>query len=164
MAILRATTLHIPVIICSIALGKKQGALVGLVFGFMSLIINTISPTVTSFVFSPFISGSVLSLAIAIIPRVCIGYVSGWLYEKLSNQKNFSIIFSAFIGSLTNTILVLMGIYVLFGDSYANALHQSFEKLLPYFLTIMATNGILEAMVGSIISYIVLKPLLKIVK
>ena len=48
---LRATTLHIPVIIAGIVLGKKQGAGIGLVFGISSLVINTIQPTLTSFVF-----------------------------------------------------------------------------------------------------------------
>ena len=75
---LRATTLHIPVIIAGIVLGKKQGAQIGLVFGLSSLIINTIQPTITSFVFSPFISGSLWSLVIAIMPRVCIGYIAGY--------------------------------------------------------------------------------------
>ena len=42
---LRATTLHIPVIIAGIVLGKKQGAGIGLVFGISSLVINTIQPT-----------------------------------------------------------------------------------------------------------------------
>ena len=63
---LRATTLHIPVIIAGIILGKKGGMIIGLVFGLSSLFYNTISPTVTSFVFSPFISGSILSAIVAI--------------------------------------------------------------------------------------------------
>ena len=46
---LRATTLHIPVIIAGIVLGKNKGAQVGLVFGLSSLFINTIQPTITSF-------------------------------------------------------------------------------------------------------------------
>ena len=50
---LRATTLHIPVIIAGIVIGKNQGAFVGLVFGLCSLFTNTITPTVSSFIFSP---------------------------------------------------------------------------------------------------------------
>ena len=69
---MRATTLHIPVIIAGIVLGKNKGAFLGLVFGISSLIINTIQPTITSFVFSPFLSGSFMSVIIAIVPRVCI--------------------------------------------------------------------------------------------
>ena len=50
----RATIIHIPVIIGSILLGPKQGAVLGLVFGLTSLVNNTVNPTATSFVFSPF--------------------------------------------------------------------------------------------------------------
>ena len=59
---LRATTMHIPVIVAAIVLGRKQGVIVGFVFGLLSLVINTIQPTATSFIFSPFISGNILSL------------------------------------------------------------------------------------------------------
>ena len=83
---LRATTLHIPVIIAAIVLGTKEGCLVGLVFGIFSLLNNTINPTVTSFAFSPFISGNILSAAIAIVPRVLIGFVSGEVYSLLKSN------------------------------------------------------------------------------
>ena len=51
----RATIIHIPVILGALVLGPKKGAFLGLIFGLTSLINNTMNPTVTSFVFSPFI-------------------------------------------------------------------------------------------------------------
>ncbi len=159
---LRATTMHIPVIIAGIVLGKKEGAVLGFVFGLLSFIMNTLSPTLTSFVFSPFISGNILSLVIAFVPRILIGYVSGLLYEKLTINQNLRIIISSICGALTNTILVLGGIYVIFGQSYAKAIGQSFNQLLPYFLTIITTNGLLEAIVGTIIVLMVVKAISKV--
>lgn len=53
---IRATTLHIPVILAGMLLGVKGGAITGLVFGLGSVLINTITPTITSFVFTPFYS------------------------------------------------------------------------------------------------------------
>ena len=50
----RATIIHIPVILGALVLGPKKGAFLGLIFGLTSLINNTMNPTVTSFVFSPF--------------------------------------------------------------------------------------------------------------
>ena len=85
---LRATTLHIPVIIAGIVMGKEKGAQIGLVFGLASLVMNTISPTITSFVFLPFLSGSLLSGVIAIVPRMLIGYVAGFVYEKWHQKNN----------------------------------------------------------------------------
>lgn len=159
---LRATTLHIPVIIAGIVLGKEKGAGIGLVFGLSSLNMNTIQPTVTSFVFSPFISGSILSAFIAIVPRVLIGYVAGLIYELLKGKnETIAMIVGSFLGAMTNTILVLGGIYVIFGSQYASAIGQDFSALLPYLLGIITTNGIVEAIVGTIIAVMVSRILIK---
>ena len=53
---LNATTMHIPVIIAGIVLGKKAGAELGFVFGLTSLIKATIQPGITSFCFSALLS------------------------------------------------------------------------------------------------------------
>ena len=156
---LRATTLHIPVIIAGIVLGKKQGAQIGLVFGLSSLIINTIQPTITSF-----ISGSLWSLVIAMIPRVCIGYIAGLIYEKGKSHPIPAMCLGSFIGAMTNTILVLGGIYLFFGNQYATAIGLSLTKLLPYLLTIIATTGLLETAVGTIIAVIVSRILIQFKK
>lgn len=163
---LRATTLHIPVIIAGITLGKKGGSLIGLVFGLSSLFYNTVSPTITSFVFSPFISGNILSAVIAIVPRVLIGYIAGIIFEKFQKTKfnNIGIIIAGLAGSLINTILVLGGIYFIFGQSYASAIGQDFNLLITYLIGIITTNGILEAVVGTIIALFVCKPLLAYTK
>ncbi len=161
---LRATTLHIPVIIAGIILGKEMGAVIGLVFGLSSLVVNTIQPTVTSFVFSPFISDSVMSLIIAIIPRILIGYIAGLIYEHWHHKNNLAVMsISAFCGALTNTVLVLGGIYFLFGSQYASAIGKSYQELFPYLIGIIVTNGLLEAITGTIIAVAVARVLRRFV-
>ncbi len=160
---LRATTLHIPVIIAGIVLGKEIGATIGFVFGLCSLLMNTLQPTITSFVFSPFISGSLLSLIIVFIPRILIGYVAGWLYEKIKDKNEVvAMSLGSFFGAIVNTFLVLGGIYIFFGTQYASAIGKNFEALFPYLIGIITTNGILEAIIGTIISVMVSKILIKI--
>ena len=162
---LRATLLHVPVIIAAIVLGTKPGCLIGLVFGLSSLLMNTMQPTVTSFVFSPFISGSVVSAVIAIVPRVMIGFVSGSVYQLIKNkQQTIAIAVAAFLGALTNTVLVLGGIWALFGTSYAKAIGQDASKLGSYFLAVSSTQSLLEAFVGVVIVVIVTKPLFALMK
>ncbi len=162
---LRATTLHIPVIIAAIVLGRKQGCYVGLVFGLCSLVMNTVQPTATSFVFSPFISGNLLSAVVAIVPRVMIGFVAGSIYDLLKNKNDLLAMGAgSFLGALTNTVLVLGGIFVLFGSQYANAIGKSYNALMPYFMTIVTTQSLLEAVVGSIIAVAVSKAVLKVKK
>ena len=56
LGIISATTMHIPVIIAGITLGKKAGAQLGFVFGLTSMLNATFRPLPTSFVFTPFIT------------------------------------------------------------------------------------------------------------
>ena len=53
LVVIKATLIHVPVIIGSIILGPKRGAFLGFVFGCTSLINNTINPSLLSFAFSP---------------------------------------------------------------------------------------------------------------
>ena len=119
----KATTIHIPVIIGSILLGPQKGAVLGGVFGLTSLINNTLYPTATSFVFSPFYSagafkGGWASLIICFAPRILVG-VTPWLVwhllePRLGSSRTgrlFSLGLAGFAGALTNTLLVMNGIF-----------------------------------------------------
>ena len=54
LVVIKATLIHVPVIIGSIILGPKKGAFLGSVFGATSLINNTFNTSLLSFAFSPF--------------------------------------------------------------------------------------------------------------
>lgn len=158
VGVLRITTMHVPVILTACILGVKEGMMMGCLFGISSVVINTINPTVTSFVFSPFIEvggihGNVYSLFIALVPRILIGLVAGFIYKKYQNKLGLS--FAAFLATLTNTILVLGGIYILFGTSYASSRGIAYELLKNVMLTTVFTNGLLEALVAIVVCNIV---------
>ena len=55
LPIIKATTVHIPVIVGAITLGPVAGAILGGVFGLCSLVSNTMAPSLLSFAFSPFL-------------------------------------------------------------------------------------------------------------
>ena len=173
----RATIIHIPVILGSLMLGPSKGAILGVVFGLTSLINNTINPTVTSFTFSPFYSGGNLwSLVICFIPRILIGVVAYYVYKALcllwkaaGKQKNnlFDIVSlgaAGLLGSMTNTVLVMGLIYYCFGKSYAAAKGIGFEALYDVILGVVAVNGVLEALVAAMITAVVCKVLLRVLK
>ena len=168
---LNATTMHIPVIIAGIVLGKKAGAELGFVFGLTSLIKATIQPGITSFCFSPFVtigtmSGNYKSLLIAFVPRILLGYLAGLVFVimKKNNRENLGVVVGALTGAITNTVLVLSGIYIFFGEAYASAVGVQYSTLVTVLLGVVSTNGILEAVLGAIVSlaiYKALKPILK---
>ncbi len=53
LPIIKATVLHVPVIIGALLLGPKKGAFLGGMFGLASLLKNTLVPNLSSFAFSP---------------------------------------------------------------------------------------------------------------
>ena len=152
---IKATTLHIPVIIISILLGPKEGAILGFVFGFSSMLINTFNPSLFSFCFSPFysigeISGNFSSCLIAIVPRMMIGIIAGYTYRLLS--KKLSIIIassiSGFVSTILHTAMVMSLIYVFFGKEYALTANFAYDTFLTVIQSTILTNGIMEALLA----------------
>ncbi len=163
----RATIIHIPVIIGSIVLGPVQGGFLGFLFGLTSLINNTINPTATSFVFSPFISlgetsGNLFSLLICFVPRILVGVVPHYIY-RLTNKRLGqapSLVLSGLFGSLTNTLLVMHMILLFFGRQYAAANNTAYEAIYLFILSIIGINGVPEAIVAAILTLTICKALL----
>lgn len=166
------TTIHLPVILGSLLLGPKCGAVLGGMFGLTSLIKNTTTPTVISFVFSPFYSlgdykGGIVSLLICFLPRILIGVVPYYVYQlvqKASKKSGISqcgLLLAGISGSMTNTVLVMSLIYVFFRDTYAAANGVAAEAVVPLLLGIVATNGVPEAIVAAVITVFVGRALMK---
>lgn len=153
IGLLSVTMLHIPVIICAMALGKKYGAALGFVMGFCSFYNATFSPTITSFCFTPFFSmggveGSWTSLLIAFLPRIALGYGAGAIYERLKGKNGrTAAALSGLSGALINTIGVLGGIWIFFKEPYEAVLGNTIAALL---MTTVGINSIAEAVVGVI--------------
>ncbi len=171
LVVIKATTVHIPVIIGAILLGPKAGGVLGAVFGLTSIIKNTMEPSLVSFVFSPLIpvpgeaSGSLKALLIALIPRILTGVAAGLLYRFLSrfdHKKYAASALAAVVGSLANTVLVLGGIYLLFGQQYAAAKQVAFEALTGVLMGVVLTNGLAEAFVAAVLSVLIVRPLSKV--
>lgn len=149
------TILHIPVIIGAIVMGPRCGGILGLAFGFFSML-STIfqGGTPIDMLFSPFASGApVQSLIMCYVPRILLGVIAGALYQLLSKKLpvRVSIGVSAGISALCHTVLVL-GCMWFFFDAI---------PLKEIFLTIAGINGILELAAGIVVSVCVCVPLLK---
>ncbi len=170
----RATIIHIPVIIGSILFGPVQGAVLGFVFGLTSFVNATMNPTVTSFVFTPFYSvgdihGGFGSLIICFVPRILTGVVPYYVYrlfdkigKNYSKKQTLALGMAGLTGSLTNTLLVMNFIYVLFGESYAAVQNVSVKSLYGVILSVILVNGIPEAIVAVCVVTLVTRTLLHI--
>ena len=152
---IRATTVHIPVIIGSIILGPKKGGILGFIFGLTSLYTNTFSPALTSFVFSPFVPmGNALSLVICFVPRILVGVVPYFVYRALREKSQAAgLLLAGVAGSMTNTLLVMHMIYFFFGASYGAAKNVAADMLYKVLiLPVIGINGVAEAIVAAILA------------
>ena len=143
-----ATIMHIPVIIGAIIEGPVVGITVGFIFGATSLLKALTMPTITSFAF--------VNPLVSVLPRMLIGIVAYYVY-KLTIKFTKNVFVSGWItgvmGSLVNTAVVLGMIYILYGARYAEALGESASAAKTLILTLVATNGIPEAIVvGCVVS------------
>ena len=167
LPIIKATTVHIPVIIGAIVLGPKAGAILGATFGVCSLISNTYAPTLLSFAFSPFMSttglvGAAKAVWISVGCRIFIGVVAGWLWTGLKKMKCPSILGYAicgFAGSMTNTIMVMGSIYLLFAQQYAEAKQVAVSAVYGLVMGTVTASGIPEAICATILVTMITKAL-----
>lgn len=169
LVVTKATTVHIPVILGAILFGPLAGGILGGVFGICSVIINTFTPALTSFAFSPFmsttgLSGAVKALWVAVGCRILIGVAAGWLWKALSrtrvnNWTALSIV--GFTGSMVNTVTVMGSIFLLFTQQYAQAKEVALEAVSGLILTTILANGIPEAIVSTVLVAVIGKNLLR---
>jgi uncharacterized membrane protein len=169
LGFINATTIHVPVIIGSILLGPHAGACLGFMFGLASFIRATVSPTILSFAFSPFVPvpgighGSPWALAICFIPRILVGvapwyadralrFFRGWLKPRV-----VPLFISGVIGSITNTILVMHMMFFLFKDAFAQARNIPSDTVYKAVIAIITAHGIPEAIVAGVMAAAICK-------
>lgn len=166
---MKATIMHIPVIIGACLLGPRVGAGLGALFGVTSVVMATINPNITSFVFTPFYSfneqfhGSIWSIVVAMLPRILIGVVSGYVFilvKKVIKNDTVSLMLAGISGAMTNTIGVMGLIYIFFGEQYAIAGGKDPQLLLGIIIGIIATNSVMEAIIAAILTAAVCKAVL----
>lgn len=174
LIVIKATLLHVPVIVGSIVLGPKNGAVLGAAFGITSLIKNTLEPSLLSFAFSPFYSvgdvgGNGWSVVIALVPRILVGVIPYFVYkgiEKLlkdfKKRRLIAIPIAAAAGALTNTLLVMNLIFFCFREEFAAAKNIALEAVYDVILGIIAANGIPETIVAVVLGTAVSIALLKL--
>ena len=172
LVVTKATTVHIPVILSAILLGPTAGGILGGVFGICSVLSNTMTPALTSFAFSPFLSttgvpGAMKALWVSVGCRILIGVVAGWLWKFL-RKRNVnswaSLPLVGFVGSMVNTVLVMGSIYVLFAQQYAAAKDVAREAVFGLVMTTVAFNGIPEALAAAVLVAAIGKALLRVTR
>ncbi|MGT2883902.1 ECF transporter S component [Streptococcus ferus] len=153
---IKPTIIHIPVIIASIVYGPRVGGTLGGLMGLVSVIHNTIFLMPTSYLFSPFVApGNVYSLIIALVPRIMIGILPYFVYKYLKNR--FGLLCAGAVGSATNTVLVLSGIFIFF-------VQANNSNVKAFLATIVWSNSIAELLIATVVTVIAVPRLQKLKK
>ena len=171
LPVIKATTVHIPVILGAILFGPLAGCILGGVFGICSLVSNTIAPTLLSFAFSPFLSstglvGALSALWVAVGCRILIGLVAGWLWiglklVRLPDLPALAVV--GFVGSMTNTACVMGSIYYLFAQQYAQAKQVALSAVYGLVMATVTGAGVMEAVAALVLVSAIGKALLYVV-
>ena len=170
LPVIKATTMHIPVILGAILLGPKAGAVLGSLFGLCSIWANTTAPGLLSFAFSPFMSteglvGVVKSLWIALGCRILFGLLAGWLwmiFRKLLKHEYAALPVTAAVATICHTLLVMGSIYVLLTQQYAAAKNVAISAVFGLIMGTVTASGIPEAIAAAILVTVIGKALLNL--
>ena len=168
LPVIKATTMHIPVILGAILLGPAAGAVLGGVFGLCSIWANTTSPGLLAFAFSPFMTteglpGVLKSLWIALGCRILLGVIAGWLWKglkKLLKQDYLALPVTAAVATICHTILVMGSIYLLLTQQYAQAKNVAITAVFGLVMGTVTASGIPEAIIAAVLVTVIGKALL----
>ncbi|MDF2636676.1 MAG: panT [Pelosinus sp.] len=142
---IKATVMHIPVIIGAILEGPAVGMMVGLLFGLFSVFQNMTAPNILSF--------ALLNPLVSVVPRILIGLTAYYCYKLFpSRNESVRIGVGAAVGSLTNTIGVMGMIYLLYAADFAAARGLNSDSVHTVIWGIILANGIPEAVISVLIT------------
>ncbi len=170
LPVIKATTMHIPVILGAVLLGPAAGGILGCVFGLCSIWANTTTPGLLSFAFSPFMTAEGLigvfkSLWIGLGCRICFGILAGWLWKfvkKIIPQDYIALPITAAISTIIHTLLVMGSIYILLAQQYAFAKNVGISAVFGLVMGTVTASGIPEAIVAAILVAVLGKALLRL--
>ena len=168
LPVIKATTMHIPVILGAVLLGPAAGAVLGGVFGLCSIWANTTSPGLLAFAFSPFMTteglpGVLKSLWIALGCRILLGVIAGWLWKgmkRVLKQDYLALPVTAAVATICHTILVMGSIYLLLAQQYAQAKNVAITAVFGLVMGTVTASGIPEAIIAAVLVTVIGKALL----
>lgn len=172
LPVIKATTMHIPVILGAVLLGPTAGGVLGGVFGLCSIYANTTSPGLLSFAFSPFMSqdglvGAGKSLWIGLGCRILFGIIAGWLWKlfvKVLKKDYIALPVTAAVATLCHTVLVMGSIYLLLARQYAEAKNVAVSAVFGLVMGTVTASGIPEAIAAAVLVTVIGKALIQIMK
>ncbi len=147
------TLIHIPVLIGAYLFGWKKGGIYGFFFGILSLCKAFQSP-------SGLLDAYFINPLISVLPRVAFGLLAGLFFEivkkidaqNLKALKITLLYVGTFVLTIIHSILTLGTLYLLeFQALNEMAVSNNYASFWIVILGILATNGLIEAGIATVI-------------
>lgn len=166
----RTALIHIPVIVGSLILGPKKGALLGLVFALTGFLTTTTDPDTSILILTPLEAGGKLhdqigTIAACFLPRILVGILPYYVYlgmRMLTEKQLPALAVAGLLGTLINAPLVSGFLYDLFRNTTLAASMLSPESIWQFLLSIPRAHGIPEAAVSAVLVCLICRILLRI--
>lgn len=160
------TLVHIPVLIGSMILGKKYGALLGFVFGLCSFILSFYNISTNAPFTNPLVS---------ILPRIIFGFMVVPLYNlfmKVFKNDTVSTLVAMLVSTFLHTVMVLTCIYIVWKTNFyfgvdefvANCGTLEGTNLFKYIYAVLISNGLLEMLLAGVVGTPIIKALKVLIK
>lgn len=143
-----ALLIFLPTIVTSIIQGPKSGAVMGALAGFVTLLRALLAPA------SP-LDYLFLNPLVAVLPRIFVGVVPYYIFKllnKLIKVKTISLLISGVLGALTNTLLVILMLYVVYNDEIIKISTQFGigNTFASFAIFLISTSALIESSVAGI--------------
>ncbi len=148
-----ATIIQFTVALAGIILGPKYGAIVGFFWGMMSFFNALTHPgTIGSLMFQNPVT--------ALLPRILVGVISGWLFNRFLRQRTAPIRFVGLgllgiLAALINTVGVVILTAIGFSVMHTNFTGIPNHHLLSWLIGIVSFNAIFEIIMGFILVMVI---------
>lgn len=148
-----ATIVHLPTIVTGIILGPIAGLIMGTALGIVLLLHALLRPL-------QILDPLFINPLVSVLPRMFIGVASYYGYALVKKiikkgiaSESIGAAVGGVLGSMTNTVLVLSALYIVYVDDIITGLGlTSAEEVRGVFIGIVTTNAIIEAVVAGVIS------------
>ncbi|MCY6371609.1 ECF transporter S component [Clostridium ganghwense] len=152
-----ATIMHIPVIIAAVLEGPVIGAIMGLIFGVLSIIRAVTTGNILLVAF--------LNPLVSVVPRILIGVGAYYAYKLVPGKsESIKVGVAAALGTLINTLGFLGMMFLLYAEPFAKANKIAVDTVGKTILGIGITHGIPEIIVAVIITVGVIMAVKKVRK
>lgn len=159
IGIFAITLLHIPVIIAGVLFGYKSALLIGTVFGVSSMIVAATRGAAGDLLF--------INPIVSVIPRIIFAFAVVLIYNTVKTFVKYEVISSgitAFISSLTHSVLVISAMYVSISMGNADAYLEAIQGgYLNFVIPLLGLQVVGEAALATIVTIPVVAALRKVI-